>query len=94
MKFSKLAMIVGAVAFFTSPSLKADTVTFDFNSLANGASNGSVQSYMNGVLGAGRSVVVAGSQASNSYTGMATWSARGAAALHLHSLRRTELLSI
>ena len=69
MKFSKLAMIVGAVAFFTSPSLKADTVTFDFNSLASGASNGSVQSYMNGVLGAGRSVIVAGSQASNSYTG-------------------------
>jgi hypothetical protein len=62
-------MIVGAVALFTSPSLRADTVPFDFNSLANGAGNSNVQSYMNGILGAGRSVVVAGSQASNAYTG-------------------------
>jgi hypothetical protein len=69
MKFLKLAMIVGAVALLMSPSLKADTVVFNFNSLANGAGNGSVQTYMDKVLGAGRSVVVAGSQASNSYNG-------------------------
>lgn len=69
MKFLQLATIVGTAVFLTSPSLKADTVTFNFNSLANGANNGSVQSYMNGVLGAGRSVIVTGSQASNSYNG-------------------------
>ncbi|HWW17156.1 MAG TPA: PEP-CTERM sorting domain-containing protein [Candidatus Saccharimonadales bacterium] len=69
MKFLKIAVAVGAVALFTSPSLKADSVLFDFNSLANNASNGSVQSYMDGKLGAGRSVVVTGSLASNSYTG-------------------------
>jgi len=31
MKFLKLAMIVGALAIFTSPSLKAGTVTFTFS---------------------------------------------------------------
>jgi hypothetical protein len=68
MRFLKIAVAVGAVVLFTSPSLKADSVLFDFNSLANGAVNGSVQSYMNGKLAAG-SVVVMGAQASNSYTG-------------------------
>src|SRR5712691_2409395 len=42
MKFLKLATIVGAAALLISPSLKADTVLFNFNSLANGAGNGSV----------------------------------------------------
>jgi PEP-CTERM motif len=69
MRFLKLAMIVGLVALLMSPALKADTVLFTFNSLANGAGNGSVQTYMDGVLGPGRSVVVAGSQASKSYNG-------------------------
>jgi PEP-CTERM motif len=69
MNIFKLAMIFGAVGLLMSPSLKADSVSFDFNSLANGAGNSSVQSYMNGVLGAAGSVVVAGSQASNSYNG-------------------------
>ncbi len=50
-------------------SARADTITFDFNSLANGAGNSSVQSYMNGVLGADGTVTVSGSLASNSYTG-------------------------
>src|ERR1700676_1199956 len=35
MKFLKIAVAVGVVALFTSPSLKADSVLFDFNSLAN-----------------------------------------------------------
>jgi len=69
MKFVKLAVMVGAGALLASPSLRADSVVFDFNSLANGAGNSSVQSYMNGKLGAAGSVVVAGSQASNAYTG-------------------------
>jgi len=69
MNVLKLAMIVGGAALFISPSLKADTVSFDFNSLADGAVNSSVQTYMNGVLGAAGSVVVAGSQASKTYNG-------------------------
>lgn len=69
MKFSKQAMIAGTVALLMSPPLRANTVLFNFNSLANGAGNSSVQTYMDGVLGAGKSVVVSGSQASNSYNG-------------------------
>jgi hypothetical protein len=69
MKFVKLAVIVGAGALLTSPSLRADSVVFDFNSLANGAGNSSVQANMNNKLGAAGSVIVAGSQASNAYTG-------------------------
>lgn len=69
MKSLRLSALVGAAAFFLTPALKADTVVFDFNSLANGAGNGSVQAYMDKVLGAGRSVTVTGSQASNSYNG-------------------------
>lgn len=47
----------------------ANTIAFDFNSLADGASNSSVQSYMNGLLGPGSTVTVTGSQASNDYDG-------------------------
>jgi hypothetical protein len=69
MKFLKMTVTIVAVAFFLSPSLKADSVVFDFNTLGNNAVNSTVQMYMNGRLGAGQSVVVTGSQASNSYTG-------------------------
>ena len=54
-------------------SAYADTVTFSFNSLAQGANNGAVQTYMNSVLsatlGAGKTVVVAGAVAEKNYTG-------------------------
>lgn len=43
--------------------------SFDGGSLANGSSNSSIQSYMNSKLGAGQSVAVSGSVASNSYNG-------------------------
>lgn len=43
--------------------------SFDDGSLGNGSSNSSIQSYMNSKLGAGKSVVVSGSVASNSYNG-------------------------
>jgi len=69
MKFVKLAVMVGASTLLASASLRADSVVFDFNSLANGAGNSTVQSYMNSKLGAAGSVVVGGSQASNAYTG-------------------------
>ena len=42
---------------------------FDDGSLVNGSSNGSIQSYINSKLGAGQSVAVSGSVASNSYNG-------------------------
>jgi len=50
----------------------ATTITFDFNSLSNGASDSSVQTYMrNQISGSipGGSVTVTGAVASNSYTG-------------------------
>jgi hypothetical protein len=48
---------------------KADIIPFDFSSLANGASNSTIQTLMNSQLGAGRSVVLTGAFASNSYAG-------------------------
>lgn len=50
-------------------SAHAGSITFDFNALANGANNTSVQTYMNGALGGGQSVIVTGSQASTNYNG-------------------------
>jgi hypothetical protein len=66
----KLVIIIISAALLLSPAAKATTITFNFNSLANGANDSSVQSYMNGVLtGTGGTVTVTGAQASNSYTG-------------------------
>ena len=48
-------------------SAQAAIITFDFNSLANGASNAQIQTFMNSVLPAGTSVTVTGAVASNSY---------------------------
>ena len=48
---------------------RANTIAFDFGSLANGAGNAQIQSFMNGRLGAGQSVNLSGAIASNSYTG-------------------------
>ncbi|NOT26238.1 MAG: hypothetical protein HOP16_09060 [Acidobacteria bacterium] len=47
----------------------ADGILFDFNSLANDANNTTVQTYMNGVLGAGKSVALTGSTATKTYNG-------------------------
>jgi hypothetical protein len=47
-----------------------DPFTFDFNSLPDGATNSSIQTYMNGFLTPfGASVVVAGAKAENGYDG-------------------------
>lgn len=50
-------------------SAHAKTMMFSFSSLTDGASNTAVQNYMKSRLGAGQSVTVSGSSASNSYTG-------------------------
>ena len=66
----KLVIMIISAALLLSPAAKATTVTFNFNTLANGAGDSSVQSYMNGVLtGTGGTVTVTGAQASNTYTG-------------------------
>ena len=66
----KLVIMIISAALLLSPAAKASTITFNFNTLANGAGDSSVQSYMNGVLtGIGGTVTVTGAQASNSYTG-------------------------
>src|SRR5579863_3317743 len=65
----KTILAAGLLSLGLGMPADATTISFDFNSLANGANNSSVQNYMNGVLGAGRTVAVTGSQASNNYTG-------------------------
>lgn len=58
-------LAVGATA-------RAATIDFNFNTLAEGATNAQVQTYMNGVLASvipGASVVVTGSKASQAYNG-------------------------
>ena len=62
---------VGLAGIFAVASQPAHAVTFDFNSLADGASNTQVQTYMNGILssaGSG-SVTVTGSLGEKNYTG-------------------------
>lgn len=69
----RVAILAAAVA--ASSSASAGLITFDFNSLADGASNTSVDTYMQGVLNAnglqgdGNSVVVQNSKGEQNYTG-------------------------
>lgn len=58
--------LLAGLALAVSASSSATLYTFDFNSLANNASNSAVQSYMQGII-AGTSVT--GSGASKTYTG-------------------------
>jgi hypothetical protein len=63
-----LVIMIISAALLLSPAAKASTITFNFNSLNNGAGDSSVQSYMNSALtGTGGTVTVAGAQASNAY---------------------------
>jgi len=65
---SSAITIVGALAFVAAAaSAKAGTITFDFGSLSNGASNAQIQTFMNSLLPGGESVTVTGAVASNSY---------------------------
>lgn len=63
--------IVVAFAMFLSAGVSAyaGSVTFDFNSLSSGASSGTIQTYMNGVLGCTACVTVTGAVADQTYNG-------------------------
>ena len=65
-------MLAAGGALWLLLGAQAQAVTFDFNSLADGAGNSSVQTYMRNVLlgvNAGWSVTVSGSAAEKNYTG-------------------------
>jgi hypothetical protein len=66
---SSVILIVGGLALGAAPSAQAGTITFDFGSLSNGASNAQIQTLMNSLLPAGESVTVTGAVASNNYNG-------------------------
>jgi hypothetical protein len=64
---SSVILIVGGLAFLVAASAQAGTITFDFGSLSDGASNNQIQTFMNSLLPGGASVTVTGAVASNSY---------------------------
>src|SRR6516162_6287269 len=67
---SKAIWIVGGLAFLgAAVSAQAGTVTFDFGSLGNGASDSAIQTFMNNLLPVHDSVTVTGAVASNTYNG-------------------------
>jgi hypothetical protein len=65
---SSAILIVGGLAVLgAAASAQASTITFDFGSLSNGATNNQIQNFMNSLLPAGESVTVTGAVASNNY---------------------------
>ena len=67
---SSAILIVGGLAFLGAAApAQAGTITFDYGSLANGASNSQIQTFMNSLLPAGTSVTLTGAVASNNYNG-------------------------
>ena len=62
----QVSLSAAVLAVVTQP---AEATTFDFNSLADGASNTSVQTYMRTVLGCASCVTVTNSVAEANYTG-------------------------
>ena len=50
-------------------SARADQFTFSFNSLSSGANSSQIQTYMDSLLGSGKSVTVTGAVADQTYTG-------------------------
>jgi len=64
-----LAIGVVALLGIAVPSAHATSLTFDFNSLASGANNASIQSYMQGVAGATGTVTVTGAIGQQTYNG-------------------------
>src|SRR3974377_1804608 len=66
---SRAIPIVGGLAFLGAvASAQAGSMTFDFGSLANGASDSQTQTFMNTLLPVGASVTVTGAVGSNSYS--------------------------
>jgi len=65
---SKVILLAGGLVLLgESVSARAGSITIDFGSLTNGASDSQIQGFMNGLLPAGDSVMVTGAVASNSY---------------------------
>jgi hypothetical protein len=64
-----LAIGVVGLLGVAAPSAQATPLTFNFNSLASGANNAAVQTYMQGVIGAAGTVTVTGAKAQKSYNG-------------------------
>ena len=60
---------IAAAAAINPSAAVAGTLTFEFGTLSNAATDAQIQSFMNTALGANGSVVVKGAVASNSYTG-------------------------
>jgi len=72
MKRRKLSYAAAVVSIAIIPALHAGSasgasITFAYGSLANGATDGQIQSFMNSQLGTNGSVTVTGAVASNSY---------------------------
>jgi hypothetical protein len=63
----KAILLAGGLTFSAAGTAGASTITIDFGTLSNGASDSQIQSFMNSLLPAGASVVVTGAVASNSY---------------------------
>jgi len=61
---ASLMVLVGAAG-----TAHAASYTFNFNSVAAGANNSAIQTYMNNVLGAGKSVALSGAKEANGYNG-------------------------
>lgn len=72
MAIGRITRIAAGAAFLVlGPVLSAQaaSIDFSFDTLANNANNAAVQTYMNGMLPGGASVVVTGAVASKTYTG-------------------------
>ncbi len=67
----KCLQVVGFIACGVMPVFGSTVTSFSYDdgSLSNGSNNSSIQAYMNSKLGAGKSVVVTGSVATNTYNG-------------------------
>src|SRR5215469_9264160 len=85
----KAILIIGSLTLFgATASAQAASITFDFGSLANGASNAQIQTFMNTLLPAGEAVALSGAVASNSYNadGHVTGPGNGASSFTLAQL--------
>ena len=60
-------MLIAGLVLLASPAVKADT--FNFNSLASGATSSQIATYMDGVIGCANCVTVTGAVADKTYNG-------------------------
>jgi len=65
----KVGVLIAGLFLLASPVVKADTFTFNFNSLASGASASAIATYMDGVMSCSNCVTVTGAVADQTYNG-------------------------